>query len=186
MGIETAFQYKFRIPYDKGVNMIQSYTELCDGFDGPTIRINSVKDFFDALALHFGNYRFSICPRNFDLIVEGSFDAAEYGSEFYECYKDVAKFARDFQIVDKEYGGYPFYNEYTQMIMRNVGNKLYLISIDEKGNVYEDDQLCDKIGKDSLKENYCYKGEEDNLPESMSQEEKDVLHRELCKIYGVK
>jgi hypothetical protein len=165
MGVETGFKYTIRIPLDKAESLVMNYDKLCDGYNGPTIKVQSVSDFFKALKLYFGCYKLTVCPKNYDLVVEGEFDAVEY-SDFFDTYSDIAKFSRDFQIVDNEYGGHPFYNKYTQQILLNKDNKLYRINIDENGQIYEWGKPTEDYTLDSLKNNYCDEGESDKNVDS--------------------
>jgi hypothetical protein len=183
MGIETGFEYTIRIPYNKGENMVLKYDKLCIGYEGPTIKVKCVSDFFKALDLYFGTYEMSVCPTNFDLVVKGKFWAAEYAN-FFETYSDVAEFARDFQIVDKEYGGYPFYNKYTQQILRNKNNKFYRINITKKGKIHEWQSKTEKYTLDELKDNYCDEGKEDAQKiKAMTDDEIKALRKRVDEIY---
>lgn len=196
--------YTLRIPYNKAKELIQNckgwdYSDHADEIDTYHINyVDNIHSFFFCLRYYFGNFKLSICPKNFDLIVESSIDGDiaitgdyECGTEFWES---LSFYTRDFQLVinypkednDDEDDSWYF----TKRIFRKKNDKFEIYYVDSKNRVQKESYGGKRhkyldIDPSIFDNNFCDHGSGEDYSINLSNDEKAFVYYKLKNLYGI-
>lgn len=187
------FNYTIRIPYNQARYLIRecrtwdhtSYANKIDEFE--MNYIDDVDNFFRNCSYYLGETNIKICPKNFDLVIEGNVNIKEGWSNYqsgYDLWEKLSEYTRDFQIVinlPKDE-----IKDVIHVIFQKKNDLFHCYYIEE----------CDKVRKEGtygfinidpnlFLENFCYFGSGEDYSKRLDQNTLIMILNELKNLYGI-